>query len=70
MCSMARKTFIGIRIDPELKKCLEEMGDSEERSVSQVCELLLRKGVEAYKKEGAKYLRKLGSRDELEGPSK
>lgn len=29
----------------------------EERSVSQICELLLRKGVEAYKQEGPKYLR-------------
>jgi hypothetical protein len=70
MYLMARKTFIGIRIDPELKKCLDEIGDSEERSVSQICELLLRKGVEAYKKEGAKYLRKFGVREKLEGPPK
>jgi hypothetical protein len=55
---MARKIFVGIRIDPELKKCLDEMGQMEERSVSQVCELLLKKGIDAYKKEGAKYLRK------------
>ena len=55
---MARKVFVGIRIDPELKKSLEEMGHAEERSVSQVCEFLLRKGIDAYKKEGAKYLRK------------
>jgi hypothetical protein len=34
------------------------MGHVEERSVSQVCELLLRKGIDAYKKEGAKYLRR------------
>jgi hypothetical protein len=59
---MARKTFVGIRIDPELKRSLDEMGQLEERSVSQICELLLRRGVEDYKKEGAKYLRKIPNR--------
>lgn len=54
---MARKVFVGIRIDPELKKSLEEIGHAEERSVSQVCEFVLRKGIDAYKKDGAKYLR-------------
>jgi hypothetical protein len=64
---MARKIFLGIRIDAELKKSLEEMGLAEERSVSQVCELLLRKGTEVYKKEGAKYLRKSAIRKKHEG---
>jgi hypothetical protein len=59
---VTRKIFLGIRIDPELKKALEEIGNSEERSVSQICELLLRKGVEAYKKEGPQYLRHSFSR--------
>ena len=67
---MARKTFLGIRIDPELKKSLEEMGHAEERSVSQVCELLLRKGIDVYKKEGAKYLRKSAIRGKNEGTTK
>jgi hypothetical protein len=57
-----RKKFLGIRIDPELKKALEEIGNTEERSVSQICELLLRKGVEVYKKEGPQYLRHSFSR--------
>jgi hypothetical protein len=56
ICVMARKLFLGIRIDLELKKALEQIGDAEERSVSQICELLLRNGVEAYKKEGVKYI--------------
>ena len=64
---MARKVFLGIRIDPELKKSLEEMGRAEERSVSQVCELLLRKGTDAYKKGGAKYLRATTTKDKYEG---
>ena len=59
MLPMARKIFVGIRIDQELKRSLDELGEAEERSVSQICELLLRRGVEAYKKEGAKYLRKI-----------
>ena len=67
---MARKIFLGIRIDPELKKFLEEMGRAEERSVSQVCELLLRKGIDAYKKGGAKYLRQSAALEKNEGQSK
>jgi hypothetical protein len=53
-----QKLFLGIRLNPELKKALEQIGNSEERSVSQICELLLRKGVEGYRKEGPKYLHK------------
>jgi hypothetical protein len=60
---VARKIFLGIRINPELKTLLEEVGKAEERSVSQICELLLRTGVNAYKKEGPKYLQRLLSRE-------
>jgi predicted transcriptional regulator len=67
---MARKVFVGIRLDPELKESLEEIGDAEERSVSQVCEFLLRKGIDAYKKGGAKYLRKSATREKHEGSPK
>jgi hypothetical protein len=63
---MARKIFLGVRIDPELKKCLDEMAQAEERSVSQICELLLRKGIDAYGKEGTKYLRRSGVREKRE----
>lgn len=54
---------MGIRIDPELKKALEEIGNTEERSVSQICELLLRRGLDGYKNEGSKYLRRGLSRE-------
>jgi len=54
---MARKVFLGIRIDPDLKTILGEIGEAETRSVSQICELLLKRGVDAYKKEGSKYFR-------------
>jgi hypothetical protein len=39
------------------------MAQEEERRVSQVCELLLRKGIDACKKGGAKYLRKIATRE-------
>jgi predicted transcriptional regulator len=51
-----RRIFVGIRLDAELKEALEEIAGTEERSVSQVCERLLRRGVAAYKTEGSKYL--------------
>ncbi len=61
MWHMARKVFLGIRIDPELKTMLEEIGEGETRSVSQICEFLLKKGVDAYKKEGPKYFKRSAS---------
>ena len=35
------------------------MADDGQRNISQICELLLHEGVEAYKKEGAKFMRRL-----------
>lgn len=58
---MARKVFLGIRIDPELKIILEEIGDAETRSVSQICELILKKGIDAYQTEGPKYFKRATS---------
>jgi hypothetical protein len=63
---MARKVFLGIRIDPELKTILEEIGESETRSVSQICELILKRGVCAYKKEGPKYFKSSASQHKKE----
>ena len=63
---VARKVFLGIRINPELKTALEQIADTEERSVSQICELILRKGIEGYKKEGSKYLQRFLSRQKKE----
>jgi hypothetical protein len=59
---VARKIFLGIRIEPELRKALAEIGKNEQRSLSQICELLLRKGIEAYEREGPKYLQRPLSR--------
>jgi hypothetical protein len=68
ICAVARKIFLGIRLNPDLKKTLEQIGEAEERSVSQICELLLRKGVEAYRKDGPKYLQ-LAARQKKESTS-
>jgi predicted transcriptional regulator len=56
---MTKSSFLGIRMNPELKKQLQQIAQREERSISQVCEVLLRGGVAAYQKEGAKYLQRL-----------
>jgi hypothetical protein len=57
--TMAKSAFLGIRMDPELRKQLEQIALREERSISQVCEVLLRGGVAAYQKGGGKYLQRL-----------
>jgi predicted transcriptional regulator len=63
-----RRIFVGIRLDPELKEALEEIAETEERSVSQICELLLRRGIDAYQAEGSKYLRALARHRKKESP--
>lgn len=55
---MAKSAFIGIRMDPELRAELERIAKEEERSMSQICAVLLRGGVSAYEKEGSKYLQR------------
>jgi len=54
-----KKNFLAFRIAPELKNEILEIANSEARSVSQICELLLSDGVEAYKKEGPKFIQRL-----------
>lgn len=66
---MPRKVFLGIRIDPELKIILEEIGDAETRSVSQICELILKKGVDAYQTEGPKYFKRSASQHKKKQPN-
>lgn len=53
------KNFLAFRVSSELKNEILEIANSEARSISQVCELLLAEGVEAYKKEGAKFIQRL-----------
>jgi predicted transcriptional regulator len=69
MRGVARKVFLGVRINPVLKDRLEQIAAAEERTVSQICEMLLRQGAEGYRKEGAKYLQRFLSRQKKESAS-
>ncbi len=63
---MRKDAPIAFRIPAELKKRLQEVAKREARSLSQVCEMLLRLGVEGYEKEGPKYLQRFLSRQKKE----
>jgi hypothetical protein len=54
-----KKGFLAFRVSPDLKNEIQGIADSEARSISQVCELLLSEGVQAYKKEGPKFMQRL-----------
>lgn len=58
MCVMRKDTALSFRIPGRLKGELEKVALAEGRSLSQVCEALLGGGLEAYKKEGPKYLQR------------
>ncbi len=62
---MAKTEFLAFRVKPDLKRDIEQIADDEQRNISQICELLLREGVEAYKKEGAKFMRRLVAKQKL-----
>ena len=61
----AKKDFLAFRVSPDLKSQIQEIADNEARSISQVCELLLSEGVEAYKKEGPKFMQRLVTKQKL-----
>ena len=50
---------MAFRVSPDLKNDIQGIADTEARSISQICELLLSEGVHAYKKEGAKFMQRL-----------
>jgi hypothetical protein len=56
---VAKTEFLAFRVAPELKAELQRIADDEQRALSQVCEMLLYEGVEAYKKEGPKFMQRL-----------
>jgi len=47
------------RVDPALRRDIQSIADEEQRTITQVCEMLLNEGVEAYKKEGPKFIQRL-----------
>jgi hypothetical protein len=54
-----KKGFLAFRVSPDLKSEIQEIASSEARSISQVCELLLTEGMQAYKKDGPKLMQRL-----------
>ena len=54
-----KKGFLAFRVSPDLKNEIQGIATSEARSISQICELLLSEGVQAYKKEGSKFIQRL-----------
>ena len=59
------KQFLAFRVSPTLKEEIQEIAESEARSVSQICELLLVEGVEAYQKEGSKFMQSLVAKQKM-----
>jgi len=64
----ARKdTPLAFRIPAALKRDLQQIADREARSISQICEILLRIGAEQYEKEGPRFLQRFLDRRRPEG---
>jgi hypothetical protein len=56
---VARTGVLVFRVDPALRRDIQRIAEEEQRTLTQVCEMLLNEGVEAYKKEGAKFMQRL-----------
>jgi hypothetical protein len=57
---------IGFRLAANLKSELHDVAKREGRTLSQVCEIFVSGGLEAYRREGSKYLQRLLSRQKKE----
>jgi hypothetical protein len=66
---MKKAAPIAFRIPDDLKKRLQELAEREARSLSQICEMMLRLGVEGYDKDGPKYFQRLLTRHKKEDRS-
>lgn len=61
---MKKNAPLAFRIPGGLKKQLQQIADREARSISQICEILLTMGVDAYEREGSRYLNRFLDRKE------
>ena len=59
---MKKDAPLAFRIPNELKRGLERIAVFEARSISQICEILLSLGIDAYQEEGPSYLHRYLSR--------
>ena len=62
---VARKGVFVFRVDQSLRQDIERIAEDEQRTITQVCEMLLHEGVEAYKKEGSKFMQRLIAKQKL-----
>ena len=62
---VARTGFLVFRVDPALRRDVQQIADEEQRTITQICEMLLREGVEAYKKEGPKFIQRLVAKQKV-----
>jgi hypothetical protein len=62
---VTKTEFLAFRVEPELKRDIQQIAEDEQRNISQICELLLREGVEVHKKEGAKFIQRLVAKQKL-----
>jgi len=60
---MVKNARLTLRMDRDLRIGIEEIAAREGRSVTQVCDALLKAGVEAYSKQGGKFLQKYTARN-------
>jgi hypothetical protein len=64
---MAKDERIGFRVSTEIKAALLHIAKKEGRSLAQICELLLRGGINEYEKEGSGYLHRVLIRPKEKG---
>jgi hypothetical protein len=58
----AKDERIGFRVSSEVKAALLQIAKKEGRSLAQVCELLLRGGIQEYERKGSRHLHRLVAR--------
>jgi len=59
---------IGFRVSADLKRELQAVAKREGRTLSQICEILVAGGLEAYKKDGSRFLQRMLSQYKKETP--
>jgi hypothetical protein len=57
---------IGFRLSANLKRELHDIAKREGRTLSQICEIFVAGGIQAYRREGPKYVQRLVSHQQKE----
>ena len=60
-----RTGFLVFRVNPDLRQEIQRIADEEQRTITQICEMLLYEGIEAYKKEGPKFMQRLVAKQKV-----